>query len=596
MLHEMPPGKHVRVYNYGALPPGGQDRTLAEDQMRLAHRYRNDLCRLELDRRQQAEDVLRRLVPELSALEDQVRTAEEDLERCLSVVKQANTQERRQAASPADRQAVRAARESLRELRARHRLARREAFARPTLRGALDQVDEAAKAEQKRLRADCGLYWGSYLVQEAAASSFRKGPPPRFRSWTGDGHLAVQLQKGLTVPELFACTDTRLRVKPIPDSAWGPGRHTRERQTVLWFRVGSESGKPVWCQVPFLMHRPMPEGCIIKWCHLLRRKIATRERWSVQFVVEMAAVDRPSDQSLTGTMGLDLGWRLLPDGSLRVAYWASDAAVPTLSEVRSAGLEKYMHVSAEGSFGPSEGQLVLPPELVGRWTRTETLRSTRDQNFNQARAQLVDWLAQQGPGVPDWLARWPGIASLGQWRSPGRLARLVYAWRDNRLPGDEAIHAILETWRRQDAHLYDWESFNLRRAIKTRSCLYLNFVALLRRTYRTVVLEDVDWSDLARRPQEEDPDTIAASRAQRRIASVGRLALLLAQGMAETVRVDPAYTTLKCHACGLVCAFDAARDLDHTCEHCGLTWDQDANGARNLLASAASGEAVAISP
>lgn len=53
------------------------------------------------------------------------------------------------------------------------------------------------------------------------------------------------------------------------------------------------------------------------------------------------------------------------------------------------------------------------------------------------------------------------------------------------------------------------------------------------------------------------------------------------KGWARIKCVD---ATTICHVCRQKCVWDAKKDLEHTCEHCGATWDQDDNHCRNLLA------------
>ena len=70
-----------------------------------------------------------------------------------------------------------------------------------------------------------------------------------------------------------------------------------------------------------------------------------------------------------------------------------------------------------------------------------------------------------------------------------------------------------------------------------------------------------------------------------RDACLSELRRCLIEGMAETVTAKCAESTMRCNACGHVEDFDRG-PLEHTCSGCGVTWDQDVNGARNLRDSA----------
>ena len=71
------------VYRYGARTPvEGLD--VVREQMRLAHHYRNDLCRREHDRRDAVADVLRRLAPGVMEAEAAFRAADEAAEAAVA--------------------------------------------------------------------------------------------------------------------------------------------------------------------------------------------------------------------------------------------------------------------------------------------------------------------------------------------------------------------------------------------------------------------------------------------------------------------------------------------------------------------------------
>jgi len=75
-------------------------------------------------------------------------------------------------------------------------------------------VNAYASVLVRSLRAASGLSgsWGSYLLVEAAVDSAKQHPEePRFRRWDGTGRVGVQLQGGLSVDDVLAGIDTRLR-------------------------------------------------------------------------------------------------------------------------------------------------------------------------------------------------------------------------------------------------------------------------------------------------------------------------------------------------------------------------------------------------
>lgn len=553
---------NVLVYEYGGRgEPSNAD--LIDEQILLAHRYRNKLVEIELKRRTAVRELFSAHPDaDLQLLQGQIETAEAALaEVRVNIANHRKTA--RTKKGPAELLARR--RElgaTLKQLRADLRERKRAVREDEALQAALRQTQEVAWQAIRDARAINGLYWGTYLAVEQGADRARKGRmDPRFKRFDGTGKIAVQLQGGLLVADALSGQDSRLRIDPVPNDVWEhrtPGRDPGAR-TFARIRISSDGRNPIWATVPIVYHRPLPKDAVIKWAYLLKQRVGRKYRWRVQLVMET-----PESETATSydVVALDVGWRMI-DGDLRVAYWV-------------------------GSDG-EQGEVRIPKAWLVRMKKVEDLRSIRDQHFNVIRPALGNWLATNKP--PEWLAE--VAKTLPQWRSPGRLAALALRWRDNRFDGDEAIYGRLESWRKKDAHLYDWEA-NLRdKLLRRRREIYRVFAVQLRERYGAVVLEDFDLRQAARRDGnigEEAPDR---ARALRYLAALSELRTILEHSM-EVVKSPAMHTTVTCHACGSIEKFDAAANLRHTCLACGTTWDQDYNAAKNLLTWAeASSSAVA---
>lgn len=352
----------------------------------------------------------------------------------------------------------------------------------------------------------------------------------------------------------MAGTDTRVRIEVL-----NPGH--KKPHAIVRVRVGStDKGKPIFAAVKARLHRPLPEGSRIKWVYLLRRRVASTDHWYVQFTVSRAGGFGECDRAASGRVAVNLGWRKVADG-LRVATWV-------------------------GSDGES-GELIIPESRLAGWTRSDTLRSTRDLNFNAAMSRLRQWLATS-PTLPDWWKE--KAAHMAQWKSPGRLASLLIHWRANRFDADAGTFdtfSELEAWRKQDKHLWLWEAHQRRNVVRWRNEFYRQFAVMLRRRYRFAVVDDTDRKKLARLPEpESESPVIAAARYNQRIASTGLLAQTIKAFGPITEAGEAKDITRTCHACGHAESFDAIRHLTRVCPKCGEVWDQDVNAAKNLLASA----------
>lgn len=659
------------IWSYDAYPPiAGAD--LVDEQLYLTHRYRNDLVRCELDRRAAVEAVL---APHLAAITAEVERLTAAVEAAAKDIKAQNQRARRRVASAVDRALLADLKQQRKVAYAHLKAKKAELFERPAalrkietqisdlkkrtkkkgrnlqalpeyaalatalataqeawfavnpVARALAEIDVRDQERRRQLRKDCGLYWGTYLAVEQSCQNIRRGAPPKIRRfYRGEGKLAVQIQasKPLTTAALWSGSDGRLGVRAQPFLRPHPTAPQKDDRTgcemIAALRIGGQGQQPVFAEIPFVLHRPLPEAHI-KWIYLIRRLVGTSFRDQLQFVLSRPDGFAPGDRSQVGAVGIDVGWRLL-DVGLRVAYWT-------------------------GSDGRT-GQLLLPKEQLSRWQLVDDLRSIRATMFDAKptqkgsppggiRAVFRSWLAGEAP--PPWLEerlawldtriadkqhprphrrqelhRLAGLAALqseraayqklrqqwqrpeqlpewltertetlGQWRAQACLAALVLHWREHRFSGDDAIFAALEAWRKRDKHLFQYEAHLRRKVLVWREHHYREFAAGLRRDYATAYIEDTDWSKLNKKPAIAEDRQSRGERQYMPTAAVGELLRFIREAMTETVAIDPVHSTHECWHCGSLEEFDAATDLCHRCRHCHRTWDQDENASRVLL-------------
>jgi transposase len=295
------------------------------------------------------------------------------------------------------------------------------------------------------------------------------------------------------------------------------------------------------------MHRQLPEDGVIKWVKVIRRRWDQRwkYRWVVQFTVQTPEPARwlgDRDSSRTSSLvAVNLGWRQLDSGELRVATWVDDAG--------------------------KTGEVRLPTSFRDRLRKAHSLRSIRDQNLDQ----LKELLAKHVPHAM-------------KWRSFERFYMLEH---DEELP--DAVREEVATWAYRDRHLWWYERGCQRGALKHRREIYRLMALELARTYPTVIVENYDLRDIVEdedRAQQPSAQRVEGAPSEARAAlrsTVSRLGGTLIDGESKLA-------TQECHICGYGREkgerWDAAKAVMHTCKGCGATWDQDVNNARVLLTRA----------
>lgn len=438
---------------------------------------------------------------------------------------------------------------------------------------AWDDISKLTYDDRRRLRGECGVFWGTYLLAEDAFGRACKDAfEPHFRRWDGSGAVGVQFQKtndgvegvvltGISLARLFDCSDPRASVA-IDYTAKRPG-------AVLRIRVGGSAKTPTVAEIPFIYHRPLPDFARVKYVRVHRWRVATHFRWSVQFVLEaregLWRDTREIDRTL---VAIDIGWRKMANGDIRAAAW----------------------VDSDGRVGSFR----IPVRLMQRWTKTHDLRSIRDRMFDGVRPQLGAYRATGGQ--PEWWRE--ATDHCLAWKAQARLAALMIRWRTARWDGDEVAFAQFETWRKQDKHLYEWECNQRENVLAARRDLVQRFALAMAR-YRRVVAERFDLRDVVEKASRVGRDgekipSAEAAQGRRFFCAPSEVLNAIAEAVrrrggdwSETVA---AWTTQHCFSCAQRELFDAGGELHHTCSHCGVEWDQDMNAARNLLRAVQCGD------
>ena len=559
----------VRVYRYGVLAPTVEGPRVHE-QMWKAHLYRNDLVQIERGRRDAVRAVLSRY-GDLAVLEQTCVTAQEVLRAAQHAARaeRVTTSSRRNTAEVAD--AVTRAKAAVSTARARVTATRKAARTDGAAVHELAVIEERAgelRRAARALAASRGLYWGTYQLVEDAMQQSARAPlydglepqNPRFHRFEGEGQVSAQIMGGLATDAVTSTEsrDTRVRLEHVADRR--PGRDVFR---LLHLRVGSNPDRsPIFATFPLKLHRPLPPGTIKRVTVDLKRR-GPKPEWSVLFTLEVpegdllprGAHDRV-EKCGRGAIAIDLGWRRLPTGELRVAT--------TFDGERSS-------------------ELRLSEYTMESFQKVDGLIAIRDRLFLSAVSAIRDVRAIAS--APEWFRE--RTAHVHQWRSEARMVSLINRWTRERFAGDELAFDKLATWKKTDHHLWWYESGAAINVHRRRREGYRVWAAQAARRYATLVLEDFDLSAVARTPPiGRDTQQAELARWQRRVAATSELRRCLIDAFVarggQVVKVDPAETTMTCAECKIVEVFDAAAKIRHTCAN-GHTWDQDVNAAKNIL-------------
>ncbi len=563
------------VYHFGLLRPT-VNKALVEEQMLLAHRYRNTLIEIERGRRAAVRLAMGGYA-DIQALEAEANRANEDVEGILTKIRLHRSEERSRSEGVELKDALKASKITAKE--ARRMLFERRAELRKdvALVAEIDRINDLALVLHKSAREQCGVYWGTYLLVEDAMKAAAKMPiydgifpnDPHFIRWDGDAQIGVQIQAqqdkaAFCTQDLFG-NDTRIRIDPVDEKAWYSetrGIRRKASRTMLHIRVGSSGSggkEPVWASFPMIMHRPIPKDATIKRARVGVRNFGPHQEWTVDITVD--TVGEPKKVCGPGTVAIDVGWRKIED-EVRVCRWVAD----------------------DDKFG----ELRLDEDLLSGFKKVVDLASIRDKSFNLAKTKLIEWMKDNE--VPEWVTK--TLSHLHAWRSIERLRNFISRWTKERFAGDEDAYEHLKAWCDNDVHLWAWEENQRIKSLRRRRETYRIFAVELTKRYGTVVLEDFDLRPIQKRPKTGSPDDQRqneTARGNRHLVAIGEfrsaLDLCFRSRGGRTVTVPAQFTTLDCADCGHTNSFNASTDIVQACESCGLIFDQDDNAAKNILKS-----------
>lgn len=611
------------VYVYG-VPARLDGHTVArvrevDEQLWLAHRLREQLVAIEHEW-EQRKAAIWSAVPQIADVEAQLAALEEEIETLTRQAGKERSQRRARGAT-ASSTVLAERRRQRKDLRAQ----RKELIAQVRA----DHADELAANSDRRaaeIKATYAefcqtgvpdretgtpkkLYWATYNQvlrhHKVAASRIQavraQGRPAQLRHhrWDGSGAVSVQLQRQAGMqprtPATIADGETGkwrnvLHLPGWVDPAeWAKLSRAEQRADRLRIaRLCVGEGRMV--ELPVIVHRMLPPEADITGAQIVTVRVGPDTRTRLHIT---ATLPPPQVAGREPAVALHLGWRRDAErGEVTVATWRSThpVTVPArLDARRTPGAPLVVDTDRTG-------RIVLGARWLDRVAHYDDVRGERDTALNEVKAELVAWLDRHPGGVQwrDQTLTGPGVA---QWRAPGRFAVLAMSWVKDPPEGGEDIAARLEQWRAHDLRRWRTEAHGRMRTLDNRTDTYRVAVRFLAGLVGTLVVDDTDLSQIARRPNpERGPElpSVVEQRAarQRTLAAVGRLRQIAVdtatrEGVA-VLQVPHTGITRTHYRCRHLNPADGryAASRIVLCDGCGQSYNQDSSATLLMLAAA----------
>ena len=183
--HKSDPSK---IYAYGC-NAAISNSDAVDEQFSLAHRYRNRLCEVELERRKSVEQLLRTIpsAVDWQTAQSAVDQASVAIEAAADAIKQLHAAGTPKIATKDQRKHLAELKAQRKELAIVAKGCKAEAFADPSVKAALKEIDTAAQDSVKAARAECG---GATREggQRAVGAWRHRGSNQRVRGGPAEGH------------------------------------------------------------------------------------------------------------------------------------------------------------------------------------------------------------------------------------------------------------------------------------------------------------------------------------------------------------------------------------------------------------------------
>ncbi|WP_336492041.1 hypothetical protein [Methylobacterium nigriterrae] len=408
----------------------------------------------------------------------------------------------------------------------------------------------------KRARQLSGLWWGNYNAvvksfEQARRAASKAGNIVNPRVFDGTGRFVNQIQEGVPAQDLLSGKNSQVKVGIVPAEAWthvSRGERRRLQRTHLRVTVWVREGVRRYVTWPMIMHRPIPNDCLVKEVVVTRRKVAGRWNWTAVFICTRARKHHEADIGAKKTAAVDIGWRLVPEG-IRVA-----------TILRSDGASKFIH---------------LPRDFIEGFAFADELR---EKLFNHRRKMLNFLKSLDLKDAPSSLAIHIEAATRSPATLASRSAHLLQAWRESSWRPEASEQ--LSSWRRDDRKLYLWEANHRKKLIGRRTNYYQIISRDIAQYASQILLNRLPIGELVKKNSREISQNYYPRAAgwYRTIAAPSDLVHWIVHQCAKArtqIRHIVSNGPAPCPSCGSLSRLSRGDVLHQVCADCNRSWDQD---------------------
>ena len=314
----------IIAYKYALREPlnWGEDCT---KQLRLANEFWNELVQIEENHKTATRAIINQ-PSELTDLNERIAVLRAEVDAWYEEKKERNRKARKKTdTSDLDTQ-IKAHKAELKPLYEQAKEARTQSIV--DSKPLLDAQTEIRFAVIKQARQDAaakGLWWCNYNAtvesfKAAVSRTYKEGGQLRSKHFNGEGRLTNQIQKGMTVEELFSGDKSQVQMVSEPWRYKGAGENFKfsmKKSYHIEICAFTQDRVARTVKFPIVYHRPLPQNAIIKMVTVKRQKRFDRWQWFVVFTLDTRE-DIVLPSYCTDTAVVNFGWRKTEDG-IRIA-------------------------------------------------------------------------------------------------------------------------------------------------------------------------------------------------------------------------------------------------------------------------------------